>query len=268
MKNGAVGLIAGSGSLPVCFLKKANEKKIKTLVFEITGDENPEAVKLASKSLKVKITALSSVIAECKKEGVGSILMLGYLQHTNIFKRIAFDLRTIKIIARAKDRRASSILNEVVRELESEGIKVLPSTYLMEDALAPKGVCGKRRPSVKEKAEAVFAFKMAKSLASLDIGQSVIVKNTSVTAAESLEGTDDCIARGAKIGGKGFILAKAAGPKRDMRFDVPVIGIKTIETVIRHKGSGIVVEAGKTFLLDREETIKKADRHGIFIIGV
>jgi UDP-2,3-diacylglucosamine hydrolase len=196
------------------------------------------------------------------------LIMLGYLQHTNIFKRIAFDLRTIKIIARAKDRRASSILNEVVRELESEGIKVLPSTYLMEDALAPKGACGRQKPSGKETAEALFAFKMAKSLASLDIGQSVIVKNTSVTAAESLEGTDDCIVRGAKIGGKGFVLAKAAGPKRDMRFDVPVIGLRTIETVIKHGGRGIVLEAGKTFLLDREEAIKKADRHGIFILGV
>lgn len=268
MRTGAVGLIAGSGNLPVCFLKKAKEKKIETLVFEITGDENPEAVKLASKSRRVKITALSSVISECKKEGVKSLVMLGYLQHTNIFKRIAFDLRTIKIIARAKDRRASSILNEVVRELEIEGIKVLPSTYLMEDSLAPKGAFGRQKPSAKEKAEAVFAFKMAKSLASLDIGQSVIVKNTSVTAAESLEGTDDCIARGAKIGGKGFILAKAAGPKRDMRFDVPVIGLKTIETVIKHGGRGIVLEAGKTFLLDKDEAVKKADSHGIFILGV
>lgn len=250
------------------FLAKASEKGIDVLVFEIEGDDNPEAAALSRESVKVKITALSKIITECKKRGAGALIMLGYLKHTNIFRRIAFDLRTVKVISRAPDMRAASILKEAVKEFETAGIKVLPSTYLMEGALAPKGILGRVKPSKKELKEAGFAMSMAKSLASLDIGQSVIVRNMSVAAAEALEGTDKCIERGAGVCGKGFILAKAAGAKRDMRFDVPVIGNGTVDNIIKHGGRGIALEAGRTFLLDREEMLKKADRHNIYVIGI
>lgn len=268
MKAARVGLIAGAGSLPIEFLKKAREKGVKTVVFTIMGEENRQAEKYAEKVYPLKLTALSKLIVYAKKEKISSILMLGHVRHENLIRNISFDLRTIKILLKAKDRRAGSVISGVINELKTEGIRIMPTTFLLEHMLAGRGAMTRVKPSAAALKDIRLGFELAAKLASLDIGQTVIIKKGSVIAAEALEGTDRCIKRGAKLAGHGFIAAKAARPDQDMRFDVPVVGLRTVRLLKKYRGAGIAVEAGRTFLLNKDELIKYADKNRIFIYGM
>ncbi len=267
MKIGKVGLIAGGGSLPVEFLKAAKKHGIKTVVFGIKGETGNEARVLADTFHEVKITGLSGIIKLALKENVNKVVFLGYVRHTNIFKNISFDFRTVKVLASLPNLSADSIMKGIFKELASEGISVLPSTFLMDNSLAKKGLIAGRKPSLKELKDIKFGFKMARGLAALDIGQTIVVKNGVIAAAEAQEGTDAAIERGAKIAGPGFIVVKAARPGQDLRYDVPVIGAKTLEILLKYKGAGIAVESGKTFVLDREVMAKEAGKKA-FIYGL
>jgi len=269
LKRERVAVLAGGGELPVHFLKKAAEKNIEAVVIGIKGEENPAAIKLASRYHKVKFSSITKIIGLLKKEKINKLVFLGYIRHTEVLKpgNLSLDLRAMKVLLRAADLRTAPLMNEIIKELEGEGIRVLPTTYLMEGLLAPAGAAGRVRPKGRALKDAEFSFKMASELARADIGQTVVVKNGVVVAAEAQEGTDECIRRGAKIAGPGFVAAKAARPKQDLRYDVPVIGIKTIKLLKELKAAGVVVQAGKTFLLDREEAVKTADRSRLFILG-
>jgi len=263
-----IGLVAGGGSLPLEFIKQAKKKKTGIVIFEIMGEGGAKLRKCGCRVYPVKLAGLSRILKLLKKEKISNVVFLGYVRHTNIFKNIKFDIRTMKVLMRSKDLRAGSIMKESIKEFKSSGIKVLPSTYFMESILAGKGPAGRVKPSAEELKNINLGFKTAKALASLDVGQTVIVKKGVVVAAEAQEGTDACIDRGAKVAGKGFIAVKAARPKQDMRFDVPAAGIKTIRSIAKRKGRGLAIEAGKTFLINKEKLISEADRRGIFIYGI
>jgi len=266
VKVSSVGLIAGGGELPLIFLKAARAAGVRTAVFGIKGEAGEGVKQLCDVFYSVPVTNLSLILKYAKKENIKDVLFLGYVKHTNIFKNVSFDLRTIKILSSLPNLSADSIMNGVFVELEKEGIRTLPSTFLMEEALAPAGfICGKR-PDKSRLKDIEFGYKMARGLAGLDIGQTVIVKNGIIAAAEAQEGTDETIVRGAKVAGKGFIVVKTARPKQDLRYDVPVIGLKTVELILKHGGAGIAVEAGRTFVLGREE-LSKAAGNKIFIYG-
>ncbi|MFP4465438.1 MAG: LpxI family protein [Candidatus Goldiibacteriota bacterium] len=260
-------LAAGGGSLPLLFLRKAAEKKKPVVVFGITGEADIKALAEYSEPYEIKITELSKIIRICRKEAVDRIVLLGYIRHANLVKNIKFDMLTLKTLMKLKDFRAAAVMKGIIDLFSEKGIKVLKSTYLLEDFLAGKGNAGKTAPGKDNIRDIQLGIKIAKKTASLDIGQTVVVKKKSIIAVEAMEGTDKCIERAAAEGGPGFVVVKAARPGQDMRYDVPVVGEKTIDLIQKHKGAGIALEAGRTFLLDREKIIKKADRAKIFITG-
>ncbi|MBP7793220.1 MAG: UDP-2,3-diacylglucosamine diphosphatase LpxI [Candidatus Goldbacteria bacterium] len=268
MKSGKVGLLAGRGELPVRFLRKARENKIDVVLMKIKGESDDKLSKLAYKSYDVKLTALSDIIKICKKESVTRIIMLGYVGHSNLINKIKFDLRTLKILLKIKDRRASSVLKGAINELKNEGIEVIDSRFLMSDLLAGSGYLTKKRPVKKYFDDVVFGRNIAKKISNADIGQTVVIKNKVVIAVEALEGTDECIKRGAKLAGPGFVVVKVSRPEQDMRFDIPVIGLKTVTLLRKCKAAGIAIEAGKTFLLNRDKLISVADENNIFVYGM
>ena len=157
-------------------------------------------------------------------------------------------------------------MNAIVKELEVEGIKVMDQTLLIQPLLPPPGVLTQRMPTEAEVADMDFGFAMAKEIGRLDIGQTVVVKDRALMAVEAIEGTDACILRGGTLG-KGVIVAKTAKPAQDNRFDMPSIGTKTMESMIAAGATGLVIEAGRTLLVEKEKTLALADAHNITIVA-
>jgi DUF1009 family protein len=194
--------------------------------------------------------------------------MIGKVTKEVLYKAGAIvpDLRAIKILASVPDRKDDTIMNAIVKEIESEGIIVMDQTELIKPLLPKPGVLTKRQPTPEELADMEFGFEMAKAIGGLDIGQTVVVKNRAVMAVEAIEGTDACILRGGFLGKGGVIVAKTAKPSQDQRFDIPGFGTKTMESMIHAGATGIVIEAGNTLVVDREKTIAMADAHNITIL--
>jgi hypothetical protein len=263
----ATGLIAGGGSLPLQFLKSAAEKKEKVITFGIAGETGNAIKKISEEYVEVNITALSSIIKECKVRGVKQVLFLGYVRHTNLFKNIKFDLKSLSVIARLKGFTAVQVMGGIIKQFEKDGIKVLPSTHLMEDSLAGKGNISVRKPDKKQMSDINFGYKTARQIAAMDAGQTVVIKKGGIIALEAQEGTDNCIKRGGALAGQGFVVVKTARPDQDMRYDVPVVGLKTLKTIKALNGAGIAVEAGKTFILEPEKVKQYAKNNGLFIYG-
>jgi DUF1009 family protein len=157
-------------------------------------------------------------------------------------------------------------MNAIVKELEGEGIKVLDQTLLIQPLLPAAGVLTKRQPTEAELADMEFGFAMAREIGRLDIGQTVVVKDRALMAVEAIEGTDACILRGGTLG-KGVIVAKTAKPAQDNRFDMPSVGTKTLESMIAAGATGLVIEAGRTLLVEKEKTLALADAHDITIVA-
>jgi DUF1009 family protein len=265
--NNKIGLLAGKGTLPHVFLKQAKKKNLEVVIFTISGEADKSIERYGYRIYALKITQLGGILKILKKEAIKNLIMLGYVRHTNLLKKIKFDFKSLLVLLRAKDLRAASLIREIIREFEKNGIKIMPSTYLMEDSIAKSGPCTRSRPSGKEMKNIKFGFSIARKIASLDIGQTVIVKNGIIVAVEAQEGTDECIIRGAKIAGKDFIAVKTARKSQDLRYDIPTIGETTVSLVKKYGGKGIAVEAGKTFLIEKEKLINFADKEKVFIYG-
>jgi DUF1009 family protein len=210
---------------------------------------------------------------------VTEIVMAGKIFKTRLFQRLAWlrilpDLRTIRMFfrhfwTRQKDCRDDTLLMAVVNEFAAEGIRFAPATDFAPELLVEKGHLTRRGPDAGQEKDIAFGFRAAKELGRLDIGQSVAVKNQTVLAVEAVEGTDACIRRaGALCKSGGFTVVKAAKPQQDMRFDVPTIGLSTLETMAEAGASVLAVEAGKTILLDREKVLEFAERRKIAIVAV
>ncbi|MCM8833033.1 MAG: UDP-2,3-diacylglucosamine diphosphatase LpxI [Candidatus Omnitrophica bacterium] len=263
-----IGLIAGGGDLPFEFLKSAKLKKKEIIIFSILNETNKGIEKFGFLTYWVSILELSKIIRLIKKENIKKIIFLGYIKHTNLLKNIKFDFLTLKLLAKLKDKRASTIMKAIIDEFKKNNIKILPSTYCLEHLLPDKGFLGKKKFDDKTLKDIEFGYKIAKKIADCDIGQTIVIKNRIVVAVEAQEGTDMCIKRGAKIAGKNFIVIKAARTSQDLRYDVPVIGEKTLKLIKESGGAGLVVEAKKTLILNKNETIKKADKLNLFVYAI
>ncbi len=263
-----LGLIAGSGELPQTFAKNASQKGENVVIFGIKGTTDKDIEKYAPVKW-VNFGETQKLIDLMKEEQVKNLVMLGKIQHYSlIFSFAKLDERAKKFFSSLKDKRAKSILEAVIKELEKEGFRFIdPSPYL-SNLLVEEGIIGSLKPDEELLKEAKFGLKIAKEIAELDIGQTVVVKDRIVIAVEGIEGTDECIKRGGKLGGKGTVVCKAARENQDMRYDVPVIGVQTLKSMKKAGARMLVVEAGKTYLLEKEKFIKTADRYGIIVVGL
>lgn len=263
------GLIAGNGRFPFLVLEGARAAGVGMAVAAIREETDPQIEKLADSIEWISVGHLGRLIRFFKNEGVDQVIMAGQVKHVQIFRLSALpDLRMARMLARLKRRNTDALIGAIADELESEGIRLIDSTTYLQPLLARSGVLTRRAPGKQELADMDYGREVALELARLDLGQTIVVKNQAVVALEAMEGTDATIRRAAElVKGRPLTVIKVAKPDQDMRFDVPVIGLQTIETLHSCNVTAISITSDKTLIFDREETLAAANRYRIAIIA-
>jgi DUF1009 family protein len=262
-----LGLIAGSGVYPLTLLRAARAAGVACIVVAAFENEtNPEVAAEADKVEWMRVGQLGKMIRFFRQAGVTDAIMAGQIAPKNLFD-LRPDWRALLLLGKLKLRHAESIFGAIANELARDGITLLPATTFLENLLPPPGlVCGPT-PTAKQLADVVFGFRMAKEMSRLDVGQSVVVKRGTVLAVEAFEGTDECIKRGGALGRGEATLVKVSKPNQDLRFDVPVVGPRTIKTAFEAGLSVVAVEAGRTLVLEWEEVRTLCERHRISLVA-
>jgi UDP-2,3-diacylglucosamine hydrolase len=263
------GLIAGNGRFPFLVLEGARAEGIDMAVAAIKEETDPKIESLAHIVEWISVGHLNKLIKFFTRHGVSQAIMAGQVKHVQIFKLNALpDLRMAKMLARLKRRNTDALIGAVAAELEAEGIKLIDSTTFLQPLIARDGALTRRTPNKHELADIEYGLHVARELARLDLGQTIVVKNQAVIALEAMEGTDATIRRASElVRGRALTAIKVAKPNQDMRFDVPVIGLNTIETLREANVTAMSLTANKTLIIDREETIAAANKHRIAIIS-
>jgi DUF1009 family protein len=262
-----LGIIAGNGVYPRLLADAARRAGVKRIVATAFTDETDD--RLAGKVDEIhwmRVGQLGKLIACFQTAGVTGAIMAGQIAPKNLFD-LRPDWKTLLLLARLKRRNAESIFAAIGDELARAGITLLRATSFLEDCLAPAGLIAGRKLSRREEEDVALGFEIAREISRLDIGQTVIVRNGTVLAVEGFEGTNEAIKRGGALGGKNAIMVKVAKPDQDMRFDVPVIGIATVNVAAEAQLRIIAIEAGRTLLLEKEATIEQATRANISIVA-
>ena len=262
-----LGIIAGNGVYPRLLADAARRAGVKRIVAAAFTDETDERLTPKVDEIQwMRVGQLGKMIACFRNAGVTKAIMSGQIAPKNLFD-LRPDWKTLLLLARLKRRNAESIFAAIGEELASAGITLLPATAFLEDALAPAGLIAGRKLTRREEDDVTFGFEIAREVSRLDIGQTVIVKNGTVLAVEGFEGTNEAIKRGGSLGGKNAIMVKVAKPNQDMRFDVPVIGVATVDVATEAHLRVIAIEAGRTLLLEKEALMEAAARSNISIVA-
>ena len=263
-----IGLIAGNGDFPLLVLAEARRRGLRVVVLAIK-DEAESRIEEADATVHwIGLGEVSRCIKIFKQEDVSRAIMAGQVKHKKVFSLLRPDPALLRVWSRMKTRNTDAILSAVADVLAEEGIALMDSTTLLRPLIASAGVLGSRSPSSQEEEDIAFGFRAARELARLDIGQTVVVKGGAVVAVEAMEGTDETIRRAGELVGAGLTVVKVARPSQDMRFDVPVVGPRTIETMRSSGCSVLALQAEMTLLLERDALIEMADRQGIVVFGV
>ena len=276
--RGKLGLIAGNGRFPFLVLDAALAEGYEVIVAAIQEEAFPEIESHGASAVHwLSLGELSKLIETFKREGVHRAIMAGQVKHKQIFSSIRPDWRLAKLLLSLGTRNTDSLLGAVAKVLADEGITLENSTSLLEPLLAKPGVLTKRAPSEQEKKNIAYGRIVARNLAEYDIGQSVVIAESACVAVEAMEGTDETIERAGKIMAslesdpstlsRALTVVKIAKPDQDMRFDVPVIGVRTIEAMQKAGASCLAVDAGKCLLLDGDAIISVADEAKITILA-
>ncbi len=278
-----LGLIAGNGRFPFLLLDAARAQGFSVTVAAIREETDPEINHRGAIDEKISVHwlslgELSRLIDIFHKEGVSMAVMAGQVKHKQIFSSIRPDWRLAKLLLNLRTRNTDMLLGAVARVLADEGIELISSTAFLEPLLAQEGVLTKRAPAEEERKNIEYGLSIARSVAGFDIGQTVVVAAQACVAVEAMEGTDAAIERAgalmrtledaASTLERHLTVVKVAKPKQDMRFDVPVIGIRTIETMKAAGATCLSIEAGRTLLFDREALVAHADHAGIAIVAM
>ena len=282
------GLIAGNGRFPFLVLEGARRAGASMAVAAIREETDPEIERAAEGAegsvVWVGIGQLSKMIRFFKQEGVQEAIMAGQVKHVQIFSSAVPDARMLKMILKLPRRNTDALIGAVAGELEREGIKLIDSTYFLQDQLPSPGALTKRKPDQREEADIAYGLEIARGIARLDLGQTIVVRAGACVAIEAMEGTDATIRRAGEViwGSRqktlrkrtgvfsraGLTVVKIAKPDQDMRFDVPVVGVPTIESMIAAGASCLCLTAGKTLMFDREAMIALANENKITIVAV
>lgn len=266
--NRKIGLIAGKGKLPLILTNQIKKTNHKLIIISLLKDEQKELQAIADRFYSYELGEALSIIDTLIREDIKEIFMIGKVDKGIIFDKARLDARAKAILDKLKDKDDNAIMKAIVEELNNAGIKVLDQTQYLADLLAQKGVLTKRQPDANQWQDIEYGILMAKEIASLNIGQLVVVKDRTVLAVEALEGTDETIFRAGKLGKEGMVVAKTSKPDHDVRFDIPTVGVSTIQTMIKAKAKVLALESGKVLIVDKEEMIKLADKAKMIIVGL
>jgi len=267
-----LGLIAGNGRFPFLVLDAARRAGHDVTVVALEEETFPELVEEAARPPAaavhwISLGQLGKCIALLKDAGVRQAVMAGQVKHTRLFADIVPDMALLGVLMRLKAKNTDALISGVADALRSHGIELLDSTAFLAPLMARAGTLTRRGPTDEERAELELGYRMADTIAGLDIGQTIVVKSAAVVAVEAMEGTDAVIARAGRLAGPGTCVVKVAKPNQDMRFDVPVIGVSTIEAMKAAGATILSVDSGKTLMIDGEAIVRAADEAGIAIVG-
>lgn len=266
--NSPLGLIAGGGEMPVELIRGARATGKDVVCLAVRDFADPGIANSATTLEWVKVGELDRMISVLKAHGATEVAFAGSIAHKTIFNPADFDARAIRVVMSLKDRRADALLGALANEFETEGICVIEGSVYLKHVMPAAGLLTPNRPLTSaEEADMNFALPLAKGVAGLDVGQTIVVKNGVVIAIEALEGTDACIRRAGELGGTGCIVVKVSKPRQDMRFDIPTAGTKTVESLIAAKCSAMCIAANESLLLDREKVIALAEGNAIALVA-
>lgn len=262
-----IGLIAGNGQFPLLFSQAAQTKGWQVYAVAYHGEADPDLVHHVESLEWLYLGQVKKLINFFRQHQVAQAVMMGGITKTRMFTNVRPDIKAISLLAGMRHTHDDAILRAFADLLEKEGIVIQASTFLMPELLAPPGVWTKRRPSRVEEADIRLGWKIAKTIGGLDIGQCVVVGGGTILAVEAIEGTDAAIARGGALGKGEAVVVKVCKPIQDTRFDIPAVGLGTIETMFKAKVKALVIEAGKAVVFDRSAMIRKADQYGMTIVA-
>jgi DUF1009 family protein len=262
-----LGIIAGNGVYPRLLADAAQKASVKKIIAAaFTGETDPELKQHVHLIEWMRVGQLNRLLKFFAQNKVHHAIMAGQIAPKNLFD-LRPDWKALLLLGKLKQRNAESIFAAIADELTRIDVELLPATTFLEDCLASAGLIAGSKLSTREEEDVDLGWKMAKEIARLDIGQTVIVKNGTVVAVEAFEGTNDAIKRGGALAREGAVMIKVAKPNQDMRFDVPVIGVETVRVAAEGKLRVIAVEAGKTLLLERDVIVDLAARSKISILA-
>lgn len=275
------GLIAGNGRFPFMVIAGARRAGVSLSVAAIREETDPTIELEVERLTWVGIGQLGKMIRFFKGEGVEQAIMAGQVRHVQIFSRAVPDARMLKMLLKLQRRNTNALIGGIAAELASEGIELIDSTYFLKDYLPTAGTITHRKPTTAERADVEYGLEIARDMARLDLGQTIVVRGKACVAIEAMEGTDATIKRAGQIlrGGRqaqkrltltsgALTVLKLSKPDQDMRFDVPVVGVPTIETMAEAGATCLCISAGKTLMFDRDQMIALADKKKIAIVAV
>ena len=275
-----IGIIAGNGRFPFLALQGARSLGHDVTVVAVKEEAFPELEQAAREAdatfHRVSLGHLGKCIKILRDEGAAQALMAGQVKHSKIFSGIVPDLTLLSLLKKLSSKNTDGLIGAVAGVLADNGIELIDSTSLLSPLLARPGVLTTRQPTEDERKDFAFGYQMADTIAGLDIGQTIVVKDKAVVAVEAMEGTDDVIARAGQLAGAGTCVVKVAKPNQDMRFDVPVVGVATIERMkdagatalsIDAGATALSIDAGRTLVMDGDRVFAAADAAGITVFG-
>ena len=264
-----VGLLAGAGKLPVECARAAKALGFEVYAVALLPETDAELADFAVEYKEISVAHLDAILNYLKEKEIKKVTMIGKVTKELLFSgKVQPDARMMQLIMSLPDRSDDTIMMMFVRELAKAGMEAFDQTMLIRKLMPHRGTLTKREPTQAQRQDMEFGFRMAKELGRLDVGQTVVVKNLAVMALEAIEGTDACIRRGGELANGGAVVAKVAKPQQDNRFDVPTVGLKTIEMMVSVKASALAIEADKTLLVEREKVLALAEANDIAIVAM
>jgi DUF1009 family protein len=261
------GLIAGNGQFPFLTVEGARRAGARLVIVAIKEETDPKIDDCGFPVMWVGIGQLGKMISFFKEQQVEKALMCGQVKHVQIFSGALPDMRMVKMLWNLPRRNTDSLIGGVADEMAKENIELIDSTYFVRDSLAVPGVMTRRKLNEQEIENINYGLHLASEIARLDLGQTIVVRGKACVAIEAMEGTDATIRRAGDLAKGKLSVVKVAKPDQDMRFDVPVVGLPTIQTMIDAGATCLSVTAGKTLIFDRAEMLGLADKHKIAIVG-
>lgn len=261
-----IGLIAGRGNFPLLFAREARKSGCKVIAIAVRGNTKRQIRKYVDTLFWIDVRRFTHIASIFKRENISKVAMAGQINPFFLFNSAIMKNPAVRdFFGNLEDRRADTVFAAFVNKLEVAGLEFVDSTLFLSGYMPGDALLTKRKPTDEEYKDIHFGFKLAKHLGGMDIGQSVCIKKGVVLAVESIEGTDNTIKRAVKLARSRIVLVKTSKPAQDMRFDIPVVGLKTIKKL--PLGSCLVIEAGKTLFLDQKEAIALADKKAIAIVS-
>lgn len=261
-----IGIIVGNGKLPLYFLKESTNKSMELYPIGLFSSVEPE-IKAHKNYKEFNIGNVGAITKYFLKNGIFKVIMLGKIEKKLMFENLELDDIGTKLIERLPDKKDETLLFGTIVFFKLNGIKILPQNYLLKSLMVEKKCYTDSYPTVEEKKTIKIGIEAGISLGKLDIGQSIICKDSSIVAIEGIEGTDATILRGGLLSGKNSILIKMGRPQQDMRVDIPTVGIGTIKKLLEVGARGIVMDSKKMLFLDQKECVELANKNKMFIIG-